>query len=222
MKRLALICLAVFGLSAPTMAADFYPISSATTSTSATDLWPASNLIQGPGVGIDAAEPHVKILGGDAGNWVTDACGFPCDYVAQPGPPVLTFDLGKDVTLTEISTWGYTTTNANGAKEFSLKFATSSEGAAGVGTSITYNPSFSMLIDDIARQSNAFPSKINARYVQMTITDNYFVAPGDGSTGGLAGGDRVGLGEVAFAMVPEPSSLSLMLLGLLGLRRRRR
>ena len=55
----------------------------------------------------------------------------------------------------------------------------------------------------------------------MTITDNYFTAPGDGSGGTLAGGDRVGLGEVAFEIVPEPSSLSLLLIGILGLRRRR-
>ena len=39
-------------------AVDFHPISSVTASTNDTDLWPVSNLIQGPGVGYDAAAPH--------------------------------------------------------------------------------------------------------------------------------------------------------------------
>jgi hypothetical protein len=43
----------------------------------------------------------------------------------------------------------------------------------------------------------------------MRITDNWYVAPGDGSTQDehghlIRGGDRVGLGEVRFSAVPEP------------------
>ncbi len=50
----------------------------------------------------------------------------------------------------------------------------------------------------------------------MTITDNWqgFV--------GVAGGDRVGLGGIAFAAVPEPSLLSLGMLALAFRRRCRR
>jgi hypothetical protein len=52
--------------------------------------------------------------------------------------------------------------------------------------------------------------------VRITVTDNYF-------DGVAAGGDRVGLGKVAFNTVPEPSALVLSGLVLLGtvLRRRR-
>ena len=45
---------------------------------------------------------------------------------------------------------------------------------------------------------------MTARYVEVTITDNWFDDPGDG-TGELGwgpGGDRVGLGEIAFR-IPE-------------------
>jgi len=43
----------------------------------------------------------------------------------------------------------------------------------------------------------------------MRIADNWFVAPGDGTTQDqhghvVRGGDRVGLGEVRFSTVPEP------------------
>ena len=90
-----------------------------------------------------------------------------------------------------------------------------------MGTSISYNPIFTLTNDDTVRQSSAFSQAVSARYVEMTALDNFFVAPGDGSGGETPGGDRVGLGEVAFA-VPEPSSLSLLAIGLLAVLRRRR
>ena len=208
-------------------AADFYPIVGVTSSTGANDLFPASNLILGPGVGFDAAEPHDKILGGADGNWVTAAdAGFPADYIVEVGMPVLTFDLGADVPLNEISVWGYAATNTNGVSEFTLKFSTDAEGAGGgsvsAGPFATVGDLATGENDDTSRQSFGF-APVTARYVEFTATDNYFVAPGDGSVEGtLAGGDRAGLGEVAFAQVPEPSSALLLLLGSLALVRRKR
>ena len=69
MKRqlCALIVASLVGSTA--FAADFYPITSVSSSTEANDLWPVSNLIQGPGVGFDAAEPHDKTSSDAAGNW---------------------------------------------------------------------------------------------------------------------------------------------------------
>ena len=71
-------------------------------------------------------------------------------------------------------------------------------------------------MDDIMRQTYAFGETIVARYVELTASDNFFVAPGDGSGGGPIGGDRIGLGEVAFP-VPEPASLVLEMAALVGL-----
>lgn len=226
MRRHLCAIAAVLVFTAPVLSADFYPISGATASTGETDLWPASNLIQGPGVGFDAAEPNEKLLGGADGNWVTDAdAGFPADYVELVGMPVLTFDLGMDVPLNEISAWGYDSGNTNGVAEFTLMFSTDAEGPG--GGSVMAGP-FTMAgdlatgeNDSTSRQSFSF-DEVSARYVEFTATDNFFVAPGDGSTGALAGGDRVGLGEVAFQVVPEPSSGLLLLLGLLACIRRRK
>ena len=60
-------------------------------------------MIGGPGVGFDAAEPHSKLGGGD--NWYTNAPGgFPSDYISvHDGPEYIWFDFGGDVSLSEIS-----------------------------------------------------------------------------------------------------------------------
>ncbi len=207
----ALSAFALLGASA--QAVTFHTIDSVTTNT-VNDLWTVDNLIQGAGVGFDANNPHNKLLGGPSGNWVTHAdAGYPADYIAEVGTPVLTFDLGSDVLLSEISVWGYASSNANGVKEFSLGFATEADGLGGFGS---LTGSFFLSNNDTVRQSFAF-SSITARYVQFTAIDNFFA--GDGTPNGQTpGGDRVGLGEVAFARVPDAGSTAfLMITGLLGL-----
>lgn len=173
-----------------------------------------ANLVQGPGVGFEEDEPHLKILTGDAGNWVTTAdCGFPADFVECVGEPIIMLDLGKDVLLDEISTWGYADSNANGMREFALRFATGAEGKSGFGTSIKYNPSFLVEdfydFDEYERRSFPFSEMVTARFVEMTVTDNYYEDPGNGGgeNGWPAGGDRVGIGEIAFRIPtanPDP------------------
>lgn len=173
-------------------AANFYPISDV--SSTSTDFYPVSNLRQGPGSGFVATEPHDQLGGGATHTWVTDAPNGGGDYYANGVPdPVLVFDLGADHLLSEMSTWGYADSNTNGTKNFSLRFATSAEGASGFGNSITYNPSFAAAFPTAGRDSHAFSQNITARYVEMSISDNW-----RGQQDGTPGGDRVGLGEVAF------------------------
>jgi hypothetical protein len=179
----------------------FYDIADIRSSTEDTDFFLVENLIEGPGVGFVNAEPFNRL---STLTWVTEACGFPCDYLESFDPPELFIDLGEDVPLDEINVWGYAASNANGVSEFSLSFATSADGEDGFGTSITYNPTFSDLPnDDVARQVFPFDQTVTARYVRLTATDNFFVEPGDGSGGETPGGDRIGLGELAF---PIPSA----------------
>jgi len=192
------------------------PVSATTTTTG--DLWPVSNLVQGPGVGFGANDPHDQLGGAGNSLWVTGAPGgFPSDFIAVAGEPVLTFDLGSDTPINAIHTWGYSVSNANGVKDFSLRFATDAEGTGGFGTSITSNPILSMLIDNVSMQTNGFGA-VTARYVEMTVHSTHI---SNGGNGPPAGGDRAGLGEVAFS-VPEPSSVLLGFLGLAGLAFRRR
>jgi hypothetical protein len=212
------VCLIYLLLVSSVNAVQFYNINNISSSTWAVDFSPASNLIQGPGVGFDASEPHDK-LGSLYDNWITnDPGGFPSDYIAVAGMPVLTIDLGQDNELSEISIWGFSSVHANGVSEFSLAFATAADGTYGFGTSIGYNPSFFPTNDDTSRQSFTFSQTITARYVEFTAVDNFFIAPGDGSNGELPGGNRVGLGEIAFldstsTVIPAPGAIVLGSIG---------
>jgi hypothetical protein len=217
MKAIASLTAILAATALSAHGATFYTIAGVTT-TNTVDFFVKENMIQGAGVGFDAALPHDQTPG--AATWVTNNRNGANDYYNVGGTiPIVVFDLGSNVLLNEISTWGYADTNTNGAKDFSLRFATSAEGTGGFGTSITYNPVFEATFAFAPRDSNVFSQNVTARYVEMTITDNW-----RGFQGAIPGGDRVGLGEVAFAIpVPEPSATVCGLVsGFLLLRRRRR
>lgn len=177
--------------TADSHAASFYTISGVTSDTSSTDFFPASRLIEGAGVGFDASAPHNLTSGL---TWVTNAPnGGTGDYFSPtPTPsPRLVFDLGANKALSEISIWGYADTNGNGASQVSLRFATEADGTGGFGTTVTYNPTFNPTLPVTPRQSFGFNAPLVARYVELTPEDNFFESS--------PGGDRVGLGEIAFA-----------------------
>lgn len=190
-----IIAVLFFGILAKLSGDEFYPISSIESLTQE-NFFPVENLIEGPGVGFGADEPHNNDDGSGSTFWVTEACGYPCDYYESFAAPVLTIDLGRDRELSEISIWSYFVDNSG--KDFTLRFATEQDGPNGFGHSISFQPTFrSPFVNEVLRQSFAFGRTLSARYVEMTIDDNFFQGEG------LSGGDRVGLGEVAFAIPPE-------------------
>ena len=197
MKTLTrLLLLSLLCSAPPGRAADFYtPVG--ITSPNSVAFYPVSQLYQGPGVGYAATAPHA----GNAGQtWVTDAPGgYPADYYNFRAAPLLLIDLGQDRYLTELSTWGYTTSNDNGVKTFALRFATAAQGTAGF--SAGQGP-FDCAKSDTARDSHPL-TPVTARYVEFTCTDNYYTGTG------AAGGDRVGLGEIAFEYVPPPITVRI-------------
>ena len=208
-------------------AATFHPISSITSRTAATDLFPAIRMIEGAGVGFDVNAPHDRT---GTLRWLTKDLGGPGSDYFNPTPdpaPRLVLDLGSNVSLSEISVWVYgagagaLSINEGSVSDFNLQFATAAEGTAGFGSSITFNPTYRAALDPLPRQSFPFGQDVIARYVEFTPLNNHFGGPDPG-------GDRVGLSEIAFenVPVPEPSTLALAALGLLGLlgwgRRNRR
>ena len=190
------------------IAESFYPISSVTSATEqvGSDFYLATNLIQGPGTGFDVLWPHEALGFAQAYAWVTDApnggSGDYFDPVPAVGPNMV-FDLGSDVGLGEISFWGYSDNNANGANLFRLRFATSADGPNGFGTSISYSPEFAPNQDQTQRQSFEFDQGVFARYVEWVPLDNFFgINP--------PGGDRVGAGEIAFAVRAVDNEIDIL------------
>ena len=196
MKITSLLTVILWGLGALVRAATFYtPVS--VTSPNSVEFYPIGRLHQGPGVGYATSPPHDGFAGQ---TWVTtDPGGYPSDYLAIRPAPILIIDLGQDRYLTEISTWGYTTSNDNGVKTFALRFATAVQGTAGFGA--PQGP-FNCAKSDITRDSHPL-TPMTARYVEFTCTDNYYTGTG------AAGGDRVGLGEVAFEYTPAPIAVRI-------------
>lgn len=206
-------------------------------------FFPALNMINGSGLEfqLNTGDPVPAQWQHNFGNpggesWVTGAPGgYPSDWFAASGTiPTFVLDLGQQMLLDAAMVWAYSggtgvagTVQGNSAQALEFRFNTEAEGDvvfAGAPVMVTVNHA---PVDGsgtgyiISRQDVQVGSHL-ARYVEMKVTDNWFVPPGDGTGmdvhGDLSrGGDRVGLGEIRFAVVPEPSSYALLLGGLLTL-----
>jgi hypothetical protein len=69
------IALALLSLLVAATAAEFHPILGVTSPSPESDLWPVSNLAQGPGTGFASDDPHDQLGSGASHRWVTDAPG---------------------------------------------------------------------------------------------------------------------------------------------------
>lgn len=173
-------------------------------------------LINGSGL-IAGPHPQSHLLGTPHA-WATN--GSSPDYFVNGPQPILLFDLGEDHFINGVFLWnmnnGSANSTRNGVRLFDLGFATEAEGPAGIGSTIAgvSNLLAAQAADSdpnpIARQDISLGGTVIARYVRMTITDNYF-----GLGHGTTGGDRVGMAEIAFSAtpVPEPASASLSFVG---------
>lgn len=210
-----LILPAALGLIGAANAAIVVTPTGVTTSTVPTpgDTFPVGNLINNSGLSTtpvtEANYTTVTHANGSASTaWVTvDVGSNGGDYFVEGNAnPVLTFDLGGTFDLTNFLYWGYFNGGTvNEAKSFTLSFSTT-----GVGGTFSGDQLFNQTTARGTGTAGDFAlAPVTANAVRITITDNF-------------NGDRVGLGEVKFLAVPEPSVALLGGLSLLGLLRRRR
>ena len=181
--------------------------STVSSSTAATDFYPAENLINDSGLSdvVTLAnffevthQPHIRRTA-----WATDSPSGPgSDYFAAEPPVVMTFDFADLESLTAILVWGYGGVNRpinNDVQQFTLEFSTDG------GDSYYDNVALEKprTINSASRLS--LGGQFEANYVRMTITDNHFGTPG------ATGGDRVGISEVKFlALEHEPGATTFV------------
>jgi hypothetical protein len=206
--------------------------------TGADEFFPALNLINGSGLEfqLNTGDPlpatwNHMVGSPDANSWVSGAFGFPSDWFAASGTiPTFVLDLGQETLVDTVHLWAYSGGSAagmyqgNSARIFEFRFNTEAQGNVDfTGPAVGADADHGLITDTppgftLPRQDFNVGTH-DARYVQMRITDNWFVAPGDGTTTDehghpMRGGDRVGLGEVRFSVVPEPSTYTVLGMGL--------
>lgn len=165
------------------------------------------------------------------GFYNSSAWGYPSDFFAtlpanNGGDTDVDFvlDLGSDQTLGSILLWqnsnngGGADLVGNHARTIEIRVNTAAQGSgafAGAATTVTLKPVTDGDADagnDLggvnSAQGFALDALTSGRYVQLSITDNYYDAQGMS----LSSGDRVGLSEVRFAseVIPEPATFGLM------------
>lgn len=179
-------------------------------------FFPVSNLFIAGDITPAATGTHPMNLDASTQSWVTTDNGS--DYFAAGTAPILRFTLSSATALDAIYLWPYgggtgsSTFQGNSAKTFNLTYRDAGLSSLGTVTGLTINPPF-FPGSAAPRQTIAISAPALTAFVDMTITDNYFGEPGS------AGGDRVGLGQVAFNAVPEPTGLTLFILGTIGMLR---
>jgi hypothetical protein len=146
------------------------------------------------------AVTHTFSSTGERESWTTRST-YPADYYAVSPMPVFVWDLGQDTPLDHIVLWQYgnfggginTNTDGNAARTFLLRFNTAAEGTSFAGPT-EFSGTLTRVPATGINGAQAFPlGGITARYVELTVSDNYF-----GVAGVAGGGDRVGLGEIRF------------------------
>ncbi|MCK4294071.1 MAG: hypothetical protein KAY65_12805, partial [Planctomycetes bacterium] len=168
-------------------------------------LTPAVNA----GDSLASALAAVHVNTGIVESWVTNDSAP--DYFATSPAPVIVWDLtgGGNTGVASIILWQYQNDGGganrigNHARTIELRFNTEAEGSAvfsGPAITVTMKP---VLTGEQNTAQDFDLAGQACRYVQMTVTDNHYGDPDGLGVNPTVGGDRVGLGEVRFAPVPD-------------------
>lgn len=188
----------------------------------------ADSLVDGSGLHVGGFGTHTSVADGPAGfdngpMWLnvgtTNCCGG-VSNVNSPGPgqddmPEVTFDLGDIYNVSDMRVWNYNEVNitTRGVNEMEVLVSVDNVTFDSLGT---FNLEIAPGREDVDFSETFALNANGVRYVKFDIISGH-------------GGDNgfVGLSEVQFhsSIIPEPSTLVLAALGLLGLlggcRRRR-
>ena len=221
MKTKTILALAALTVGSANAAVLITPTGLTNTS-GVSEFFTAINIINNTGLSgaADIANYNTITHGNASGTsaWTTiDPAPVGGDYYAQGGTAaIFTLTLDQLYAVTDFVFWGYHfgTANGNEGREFTLSFSTDGGATFPTSTSVS-NPLSTFAVSGAATLS--LGGTFNANALQLEITDNHF-------GGTVAGGDRIGLGEVKFIgdAIPEPSTVLLGGLAMLALLRRRR
>ena len=153
--------------------------------------FPVENLINGSGLGSIESIDKLNLVKHDEfsqGNAFTTAPRGGDYFSSNPigEAPVIVFNLGAQLELTDVAIWGYSNgrLNANEASALTLEFSTDGGKTFGEPLKLTRK----LTGNDCEVLS--LGDKQLANVVRMTLTDNHAGKPG------IPGGDRVGLSEI--------------------------
>lgn len=195
MKRkpqLLLTCLAAFGLVGGLQAANVVTPIDATAGSSLRAESPISATIDGTGLNSTT---------GDISTWthdVNDPKGnywLSAQHAGKNGGEFITFDLGDTYEVSELYLWQYTLSDSTNRQivDATLTFSTDN---VTFSNSIAWQPTLVNTTTAYTPETFTFSETVSGvRYINMVVENN---------------SDYVGLAEIRFGVVPEPSSFALL------------
>lgn len=190
-------------LTLATACADLLITPTGVTTNGVSEFFSATNLINNSGLSATADATNYTSITHTAASattaWTTNNPNGVGDYFLTTNPgtlPVFTFTLPEVTNLNQMVAWGYHfgASNGNEARKFLVEF--SEDGGTTYPNSVTVeSPAGEFMISN--SRTFDFGGAYNADTVRVSMLDNHF------GTG--AGGDRVGLGEIKFYSVSDPS-----------------